>query len=101
MKSAEGQIFRNPSCVIFMHSPLVFTPLVLTRMLNVCILDFAAVFEGLELSPFPYVGGAAPRNKVVRDTVYTTNELPPSKPIPFRHEMAEVGSEPSDYDLSE
>ena len=57
--------------------------------------DFADAFEGLELSKFPYVGGAAPRHMVVRDVVYTTNESPPSEPIPFHHEMAQVPNPPN------
>lgn len=57
--------------------------------------DFADVFEALDLEIFPYVGGAAPRHMVVRETVYTTNESPPSEPIPFHHEMAQVPSPPN------
>lgn len=37
-----------------------------------------------------YVGGAAPRTHVVGD-VFTANEAPPDKLIPFHHEMAQVG----------
>ena len=32
---------------------------------------------------------------VVRDVVYTTNESPPSEPIPFHHEMAQVPNPPN------
>ena len=52
---------------------------------------FADVAEALNLAAFPYVGGAAPRTNVVRDVVFTTNESPPECPIPFHHEMAQVG----------
>jgi D-xylose reductase len=56
--------------------------------------DFADVAEALDLDVFPYVGGAAPRTLVVRDVVFTTNESPPSEPIPFHHEMAQCPSPP-------
>ena len=51
--------------------------------------EFADVAGALNLQKFPYVGGAAPRTNVVRDVVFTTNESPPSEPIPFHHEMAQ------------
>jgi D-xylose reductase len=56
---------------------------------------FAAVAEALGLEKYPYVGGAAPRTNVVRDVVFTTNESPPSEPIPFHHEIAQVPDPPS------
>ncbi len=56
---------------------------------------FAAVAEALHLEKYPYVGGAAPRTNVVRDVVFTTNESPPSEPIPFHHEIAQVPDPPS------
>ena len=68
---------------------------VLLRGWNASKEDFADAFEGLELQKFPYVGGAAPRHMVVRDVVYTTNESPPSEPIPFHHEMAQVPNPPN------
>jgi hypothetical protein len=40
-------------------------------------------------TPLPYVGGAAPRRQVT-SIVFTSNESPPSQPIPFHHEMAQV-----------
>lgn len=40
-------------------------------------------------TPLPYVGGAAPRQQVT-NIVFTSNESPPSEPIPFHHEMAQV-----------
>ena len=56
---------------------------------------FAEVAEALNLEKYPYVGGAAPRTNVVRDVVFTTNESPPSEPIPFHHEIAQVPDPPS------
>jgi alpha-ketoglutarate-dependent taurine dioxygenase len=47
---------------------------------------FARSFNWLSL---PYVGGAAPRSQVT-SIVFTSNESPPSQPIPFHHEMAQV-----------
>ena len=38
----------------------------------------------------PYVGGEAVRTSIVGDRVFTANESPPSEPIPFHHEMAQV-----------
>lgn len=55
---------------------------------------FAGAFQTLPLEKFPYVGGAAPRTNVVGDVVFTTNESPPSEPIPFHHEMAQCPSPP-------
>ena len=40
-------------------------------------------------APLPYIGGAAPRRQVT-SIVFTSNESPPSEPIPFHHEMAQV-----------
>lgn len=40
-------------------------------------------------APLPYIGGAAPRRQIT-DIVFTSNESPPSEPIPFHHEMAQV-----------
>ena len=56
--------------------------------------EFANVADSLNLQKFPYVGGAAPRTNVVRDVVFTTNESPPSEPIPFHHEMAQCPTPP-------
>lgn len=61
-------------------------------------LDFDAVVGALALETMPYIGGAAVRNRVVGDRVVTANESPPSEPIPFHHEMAQV-PEPPDYVL--
>jgi alpha-ketoglutarate-dependent taurine dioxygenase len=58
--------------------------------------DFDAVVAALDIETMPYIGGAAVRNRVVGDRVVTANESPPSEPIPFHHEMAQV-PEPPDY----
>lgn len=53
--------------------------------------DFATLVEySLGLPNFPYVGGNAVRTAVVGDRVFTTNESPPEKPIPFHHELAQT-----------
>ncbi len=51
--------------------------------------DFNAVVEAFDYPELPYIGGAAPRFKVV-GRVYTTNESPPDRLVPFHHEMAQV-----------
>ena len=53
--------------------------------------DFNDVVEAFGYEEFPYLGGAAPRNKVV-GRVYTANESPPEQNIHFHHEMALVRS---------
>jgi alpha-ketoglutarate-dependent taurine dioxygenase len=58
--------------------------------------DFARVVEALDLENMPYIGGAAVRTRVSGDRVLTANEAPPSEPIPFHHEMAQV-PEPPDH----
>lgn len=52
-------------------------------------LAFDAFARAFKWAPLPYVGGAAPRRQVT-DIVFTSNESPPSEPIPFHHEMAQV-----------
>ncbi|KAK9066212.1 hypothetical protein SSX86_013533 [Deinandra increscens subsp. villosa] len=49
--------------------------------------DFNNVIEAYGFPEFPYVGGQAPRTQVV-GRVYTANESPLDKDIPFHHEMA-------------
>ncbi|KAH6832109.1 2-oxoglutarate and oxygenase superfamily protein [Perilla frutescens var. hirtella] len=49
--------------------------------------DFNDVVEAFGYTELPYVGGAAPRTKVV-GRVFTANESPPHRKIPFHHEMA-------------
>lgn len=57
--------------------------------------DFAKLVEhALALPNFPYVGGNAVRTSIVADRVFTTNESPPEKPIPFHHELAQTPSFP-------
>ena len=52
-------------------------------------LAFDAFARAFNWTPLPYIGGAAPRRQVT-DIVFTSNESPPSEPIPFHHEMAQV-----------
>lgn len=53
--------------------------------------DFANVVQDcLALPNFPYVGGNAVRTSIVGDRVFTANESPPDKPIPFHHELAQT-----------
>ncbi|XP_021749954.1 clavaminate synthase-like protein At3g21360 [Chenopodium quinoa] len=56
--------------------------------------DFNDVVEAFGYEEFPYVGGAAPRSSVV-GRVFTANESPPDKKIPFHHEMAQVPEFPA------
>ncbi|GKC93523.1 clavaminate synthase-like protein [Tanacetum coccineum] len=49
--------------------------------------EFNDVVEAFGYPEFPYVGGQAPRTKVV-GRVYTANESPLDRLIPFHHEMA-------------
>eukprot|EP00475_Leptophrys_vorax_P043835 TRINITY_DN8560_c0_g1_i1.p1 TRINITY_DN8560_c0_g1~~TRINITY_DN8560_c0_g1_i1.p1 ORF type:complete len:385 (-),score=9.23 TRINITY_DN8560_c0_g1_i1:286-1440(-) len=55
--------------------------------------DFNAVVEACGFDELPYVGGAAPRSKVV-GRVFTANESPADQLIPFHHEMAQVPEYP-------
>jgi len=57
--------------------------------------EFDAVVKAAGFIGMPYVGGAAPRNEVVKGRVLTTNESPPSEPIPFHHEMSQVPNPPA------
>jgi hypothetical protein len=50
---------------------------------------FDAFARAFKWQALPYVGGAAPRTQVT-SIVFTSNESPPSQPIPFHHEMAQV-----------
>jgi alpha-ketoglutarate-dependent taurine dioxygenase len=56
--------------------------------------EFNDFVESLGVQPLPYVGGAAPRT-CIHKAVFTSNESPPSEPIPFHHEMAQVPTYPS------
>lgn len=53
--------------------------------------DFAALTEALGYPNFAYegAGGNAVRERVVGDRVFTANEAPPERAIPFHHELAQ------------
>ena len=57
--------------------------------------EFEAVLDAAEFINMPYVGGAAPREEVTKGRILTANESPPSEPIPFHHEMAQVPAPPA------
>lgn len=57
--------------------------------------DFDAVVQAAGFLGMPYIGGAAPRSDVHEGRVLTTNESPPSEPIPFHHEMSQVPNPPA------
>lgn len=64
--------------------------------------EWASVLYALGLQEVAYMGGAAVRNLVVGNEqrmqdlqVLTTNESPPSEPIPFHHELAQTPNPPS------
>mmetsp|Transcript_22079 Transcript_22079/g.38142 ORF Transcript_22079/g.38142 Transcript_22079/m.38142 type:complete len:343 (-) Transcript_22079:1298-2326(-) len=50
--------------------------------------------QALGIKNMPYVGGNAVRKKIVADRVFTTNESPPDRLIPFHHEMAQTPNWP-------
>nr|XP_043618534.1 clavaminate synthase-like protein At3g21360 isoform X2 [Erigeron canadensis]XP_043618535.1 clavaminate synthase-like protein At3g21360 isoform X2 [Erigeron canadensis] len=56
--------------------------------------DFNDVVEAFDYPEVPYMGGIAPRTKVV-GRVYTANESPPDKKIAFHHEMSYIPNFPS------
>lgn len=53
------------------------------------------VSKSLGLENFPYALGNAVRTAVVDQVVFTANESPPEKPIPFHHELAQTPLYPS------
>ncbi|KAL4576796.1 hypothetical protein LXL04_012896 [Taraxacum kok-saghyz] len=55
--------------------------------------DLNDVVEAFDYEELPYVGGAAPLTNVV-GRVFTSNESPPDKKIPFHHEMEQVPTFP-------
>lgn len=61
--------------------------------------DFGSFVAGLNLTPYPYVGGAAPRRVIPvaagEDIVFTANEAPPEAAIPFHHELAQNANPPA------
>ncbi|GKA31577.1 clavaminate synthase-like protein [Tanacetum coccineum] len=56
--------------------------------------DFNDTVDAFGYPEAPYIGGRASRTQVV-GRVYTANETPPEKLIPFHHEMAYVPDFPS------
>jgi len=63
--------------------------------------EWASVLYNTGLKEMNYVGGAAVRKlivgtegKVTNIQVLTTNESPPSQPIPFHHELAQTPNPP-------
>lgn len=64
--------------------------------------EWASILYKSSLHEMPYVGGAAVRRLIVGNEermsnmqVLTTNESPPSEPIPFHHELAQTPNPPS------
>jgi len=57
--------------------------------------DFDQLVQAAGFLGMPYIGGAAPRTDVLKGRVLTTNESPPSEPIPFHHEMSQVPEPPA------
>lgn len=64
--------------------------------------EWASVIYSSGLKEMNYVGGAAVRKlivgtegKIENPQVLTTNESPPSEPIPFHHELAQTPDPPS------
>jgi len=57
--------------------------------------DFEAMLDAAQFENMPYIGGAAPRTQVTKSRILTANESPPSEPIPFHHEMAQVPNPPA------
>jgi alpha-ketoglutarate-dependent taurine dioxygenase len=58
--------------------------------------DLAAFVTALGRENFPYIGGNAVRREVpgTDNRVFTANESPPEKPIPFHHELAQTPDYP-------
>lgn len=57
--------------------------------------SFALTMDSMGWAQYHYIGGAAPRTPVVGTKVFTTNESPPSEPVPFHHELGQVEKPPS------
>jgi len=59
---------------------------------------FGSFLVDLELTHYPYIGGAAPRTVIPtlagKDIIFTANESPPDQPIPFHHELAQCANPP-------
>jgi len=58
--------------------------------------SFDLVRRALPYTPMPYVGGAAVRKVVYGEHLFTTNESPPTEPVPFHHELSQT-VRPPDY----
>ena len=63
--------------------------------------EWASVLYKSGIKEMPYVGGAAVRNLIIGNDqdmkdmqILTTNESPPSEPIPFHHELSHVPDSP-------
>lgn len=60
--------------------------------------SFGRFVADLQLTYYPYIGGAAPRTVIPtaagEDIVFTANESPPDQPIPFHHELAQCPDPP-------
>jgi alpha-ketoglutarate-dependent taurine dioxygenase len=73
------------------HGAILFRDFPIT-----CPEDFDQIRQAFPMIPMPYFGGAAVRKLVHGDHIFTTNESPPSEPIPFHHELSQT-PEPPDY----
>lgn len=57
-------------------------------------LAFERMLDSTDYLNMPYIGGAAPREKVTESRIVTANESPATEKIPFHHEMAQVPTPP-------
>ncbi|MEE2644852.1 MAG: TauD/TfdA family dioxygenase [Myxococcota bacterium] len=57
--------------------------------------DFEETLDSAGFTATPYLGGAAPRERVRGQRILTSNESPPEEPIPFHHEMAQTPNPPA------
>jgi alpha-ketoglutarate-dependent taurine dioxygenase len=74
-----------------LHERLIDQGAVLLRGFPVASAEaFEALLDQTQYRNMPYIGGAAPRNKVTESRIVTANEAPASESIPFHHEMAQV-----------
>lgn len=55
--------------------------------------EFEELGKAFSLEAYEYVGGAAPRKRLSTN-VFTSNESPPTEPIPFHHELAQTRHPP-------
>ncbi|MFT4798076.1 MAG: hypothetical protein ACJAYE_000222 [Candidatus Azotimanducaceae bacterium] len=74
-----------------LHQKLIEHGAVLLRGFPVSSADaFEKLLDQTQYRNMPYIGGAAPRNKVTETRIVTANEAPAREKIPFHHEMAQV-----------